>query len=98
MDSREQRLVENEKTFRTVNNRLEQHVASVVEPDQQVPFLCECIDRDCVERVELTLDEYERIRAEDNFFLIAPGHPMLDGERLVRRSDQVWVVAKPAER
>jgi hypothetical protein len=98
MDSREQRLVENEKTLRTANNRLEKHVAAMVGPDQPVPFLCECIDLDCLQRVELTLDEYERIRADDNFFLIAPGHPMLDGERLVRQSDQVWVVAKPAER
>jgi hypothetical protein len=98
MDSREVRLIENEKLFRKANDRLEKHVAGLTTPNQVVPFLCECIDRDCVERVELTLGQYEQIRTADNFFLIAPAHPMLDAERLVSRTEQVWVVAKPGER
>ena len=39
-----------------------------------VPFLCECADRRCFARLELTLEVYESLRSDPQRYLIAPGH------------------------
>ena len=41
---------------------------------REMEFLCECGDRGCRERVRLTSEEYEHLRAK-NLPLLAPGHP-----------------------
>ena len=42
--SRQDRFVENERLFRIANEGLRERVEDIVEPDQSIPFLCECID------------------------------------------------------
>src|SRR5262249_40438858 len=42
--------------------------------EQDVPFLCECADPECVEIVRLGLAEYEAIRRNPRRFFNAPGH------------------------
>ena len=37
-----------------------------------VPFLCECADRHCFARLELTLEVYERVRSNRQRYLTAP--------------------------
>jgi hypothetical protein len=39
-----------------------------------VPFLCECADRHCFARLELTLAVYGDLRADSERYLTAPGH------------------------
>ncbi len=39
-----------------------------------VPFLCECADRHCFARLELTLEVYEGVRSNPQRYLTAPGH------------------------
>jgi len=39
-----------------------------------IPFLCECSDRRCFTRIELTLDAYEDVRSHPLRYLTAPGH------------------------
>jgi hypothetical protein len=39
-----------------------------------VPFLCECADRRCFARLELTLEVYEGLRSDPQRYLTAPGH------------------------
>ena len=39
-----------------------------------VPFLCECADRRCFARLELTLEVYEDLRSDPKRYLTAPGH------------------------
>ena len=92
--SREDRFVENEKLFRTANERLRQRVDDLVAPDQFIPFLCECIDDTCMARIELTSEEYEEARSDDEHFVIAPGHPRLDGERIIDEEDRFLIVTK----
>jgi hypothetical protein len=38
------------------------------------PFLCECADRRCFARLELTLEAYEEVRSDPGRYLTAPGH------------------------
>jgi hypothetical protein len=97
MTLREERMVENEKLFRTANERLRTHVEKTAAPDGRIPFLCECTDDTCMARVELNRAEYTRVRADENHFVIAPAHPMMESERIVAQNERFWIVEKPAE-
>lgn len=92
--ARQDRFVENEKLFRSANERLHQRVDDLVAPGQFIPFLCECIDDTCMARIELTSEEYEEVRSDDEHFVIAPGHPRLDEERIVEEADRFLIVTK----
>lgn len=39
-----------------------------------VPFICECADKECFARLELTLKVYDRVRSNPQRYLTAPGH------------------------
>lgn len=93
MDTRQQRLAENQRAFRVGNERL-RGVLEATAGDEPIPFLCECMDDTCVARVEVTLKDYEGIRAEESRFLIARDHPTLPGERVVRDNGRYQVVEK----
>jgi hypothetical protein len=43
-----------------------------------IPFLCECADRHCFARLELTLEAYEEVRSDPERYLTAPGHEIPD--------------------
>ena len=50
-------------------------------PDLEL--LCECGTTGCTDRVALTSDEYERLRAEPTRFVLVPGHEVEAVERVV---------------
>jgi hypothetical protein len=94
MDERQRRIGENEVIFREVNERVREtnETFDVVAGDAE--FVCECGTASCVQRVRMSLAEYEQVRAEPTTFLIVPGHEILDVERVVRREPGFWVVRK----
>ena len=92
--AREDRFVENERLFRSANEALRERVEDIVASDQAIPFLCECIDETCVARIDLVPKEYEKVRSDDEHFVITPGHPRLDGERIVEEEDRFLIVTK----
>jgi hypothetical protein len=94
MTVRENRLRENEELFRRANERLREQLDGDVPDDTVVPFLCECADDLCLARMEMTLDEYRRLRAEDEVFGVVPGHAFEQGEVVVRELDSYHVVRK----
>ena len=57
-------------------------------------FICECNDSACSERLELTLEEYERVRADGTRFLLAPGHGDGSIERVVEHRGNFMIVEK----
>jgi hypothetical protein len=59
-------------------------------------FVCECSDQGCAEAVEITVAEYERLRADESHFVVFPGHEQPELEGVVERSDRFAVVANPA--
>jgi hypothetical protein len=93
VDSRQQRVARNEALFRKVNERIEE-VNEELEGGGRSDFLCECGDEECTEPVSLTLAEYEEVRANPTHFVIAPGHDVIDVERVVRETDRFAVVQK----
>ena len=100
MDERERRQVKNEKLFRSINERIEQLATSPFDTGtdgQQVwDFVCECHDKNCIERIPLTVTEYENVRASGNRFVVAPGPEHLDTEieNVVDMSVRYWAVEK----
>jgi hypothetical protein len=50
----------------------------------------------CIERVTLTVGEYEAIRADSNSFFVVPGHEVPDVDETVRGEEHYVVVSKLA--
>jgi hypothetical protein len=91
------RVGKNEAVFREVNERIREVSGQAVafDGDAPVQFVCECSDEGCSESVELTLPEYEAVRADPSHFLVAPGHVWEpDDERVVREAETYAVLEK----
>jgi hypothetical protein len=56
--------------------------------------VCECSNTACIDIIELTNAEYERIRSDPNWFVIKPDHQVLQIERVISREDGYVVVEK----
>ena len=87
-----------EALFRNVNERVvEIDRAHGVPADELASFLCECAQTSCVDRVALSIEEYERIRAHARWFVLLPGHERPDVERVVQRAEAYLIVEKEGE-
>jgi hypothetical protein len=89
---REQRIIENEKLFREVNERVAQMEVGFSGPDPV--WVCECGDETCFQKIAVPIDEYKLIRAREDWFVILPGHQKPDVERVVRKNGGYFVVEK----
>jgi hypothetical protein len=92
-DAREQ----NEALFREVNERIEDVGTALAPDDEPMEFLCECDDRECVEKVSATRAEYEAIRAVGTQFFVLPGHEDPSVEHVVQQTERFLVVEKEGE-
>jgi hypothetical protein len=95
MDFREHRLGLNEAVFREVNERIK-GLAKLFDwgkPDS-LDLVCECRDSTCVQRIEISLVEYEAVRAEETHFALYPGHADPEIERVILSHPGYEVVAK----
>lgn len=102
MSNRERRIGANEAVFRKVNEQIESLNRGMAEvSDMKLHIVCECGDLNCVERLVVEIDDYERIRADRELFLIKEGHETPDVEDVVEHTDAYEVVRKhggdPAE-
>jgi len=91
----EERLAKNEVMFRAINERIRELARRFSVGGEPIGFICECADETCVEKVALTLDQYEEMRALPARFAVAPGHeatPLV--ERVVFRSPGFVLVRK----
>jgi hypothetical protein len=94
---RKERAARNETLFRSVNEELKDLAASFQHVSNESPYTCECSDSECIERLWLSMDEYEAIRAVPNHFAVLPGHVDRELETVVRETDRYVVVAKIGE-
>lgn len=96
MPSLEARLARNEVMFRAINERIRELAGRFAHtPGESLSFVCECADETCVERVHLTAEQYDDIRAIPARFAVVPGHeatPLV--ERVIYRSEQFVIVRK----
>ena len=87
----------NEALFREGNERSREvsGQALALDGEASLHFVCECSDEGCNEPVELTVPEYEAVRAGPTHFLVAPGHVWEpDDERVVREAESYTVLDK----
>jgi hypothetical protein len=88
------RKARNEIVLRRLNERIEDHHLSA--QPAVAGWVCECADETCAQPVEMSIAEYEAVRAEPTHFLVAPSDEHVSGdiEYVVRREPRYWVVAK----
>lgn len=97
LEERFVRQARNESLFREVNERIAElgEKAEGWPPDRAIDFLCECGDEaGCGERVRVPLDVYERVRSQDDRFVVRPGHETPEIERAVQWAEGYVVVDK----
>jgi hypothetical protein len=91
---RGERAARNEAVFRRVNERLEEVNAAFNSMVDGAEFVCECADIDCVERIELSLQQYEAVRDVPTRFIVKPGHELADEERVIESHGEYLIVEK----
>lgn len=94
MDDRQRRIGENEVIFREVNERVRESEETFDSGRGEAEFVCECGDAGCVDRIRMTLEEYEELRSNPTHFAIRPGHDIPDVETIVSREGRYDVVRK----
>src|SRR6476661_3285677 len=91
-NQRKQRIVKNEQAFRDYNDRRLEHEAA--SEDEQIPFVCECGDQNCIQALMVTAAEFADAHSAPNRFIVKPGHVYHDVERVVSETDTYAVVEK----
>jgi hypothetical protein len=96
---REDRIVRNEALYRELNERVRQveedlDAHGVVEPPTFGEYFCECGLENCFEKILLTSDEYEAVRASALRFAIVPEHLVPDVERVVAQNARFMTIEK----
>ena len=91
MSLSDERLAKNEILFREINERLDE---MSVPWSKTTDYLCECSEMSCTKILELTNDEYERVRSQPTVFVVAHGHERAEIEKVVERTDGFLLVEK----
>ena len=96
-DATKTHLAQNEDFFREVNEKINTRAESHGPDSHLYAFFCECSDAKCVERVMLTLSEYEHVRAEPTRFVVKKNHVVREIEHVVETVPDHMVVEKHGE-
>jgi hypothetical protein len=94
MDDRVERMGLNEALFREVNERVRAVNVGFSGGVTEAEFVCECADESCLERMRMTLLEYEHVRADPTQFAVQHGHLVPTIEVVVEEHESYIVVAK----
>jgi hypothetical protein len=94
VDARTERIGRNEDLFRKVNDQIEGVNEAFGTITGTMSILCECGKLECIEQIDLRLDEYRRLRKDPTRFAVMPGHELPDVERVVERHEGYFVVEK----
>ena len=72
--------------------------AAFTVPPPAFELLCECEQLDCVQRIEVPPDVYERARMVLDRYVIAPGHEVGDDRIVAAERAYTVVVSRPIAR
>jgi hypothetical protein len=99
MNPREERIARNETRLRAVNREIEQISVEELQAGRrsELEILCECGRDGCVERIILSIAEYESAHSEPDRFVVISGHENAEIERVVERTRRYVVVDKFGE-
>lgn len=85
-----ERAARNESLLREVNERVNEFSRTT----SFVPFLCECSDLECRERIPLTKAEYELVRGGPAYFAVRADHVSREVERVIEERSRFTLVEK----
>ena len=93
---RQTRAARNQSLFREINERIKDVNDSFSAVTETGEWICECANDTCVERIEMSVNEYEAVRADGARFFVAPGdeHVWPEAEKVTDRNDRYWIVEK----
>jgi hypothetical protein len=99
MDGRQERSARNEALLREVNERIHEvgERLQVLPQDDRLDFRCECGRPSCEGYVSMTAPDYERVRSDNDRFVVVPGHEDSEIERVVEQGEGYLVVDKRPE-
>jgi hypothetical protein len=92
----ESRVARNESIAREINEAIE-HGRGPSDVQAPVAFRCECGTFGCNKLIEVTMGEYERVRAHPRQFLVATGHEQPEFETVIYADESYSVVEKRDE-
>jgi hypothetical protein len=97
LEDRYVRQARNEALFREVNDRIVEldESAQAWSLDGTIDVFCECgAEGGCGERLTVTVRVYEKVRQQDDRFLVKPGHETPELEAAVEWNDEYVIVDK----
>lgn len=96
VDEREARGARTQSLFRDVNERVLEINDAFSIALTLGDWICECADQSCSDRISMSQEEYEVLRANPRRFAVAPSneHVVDEIEDVVERNDCYWVVQK----
>lgn len=106
-DERAREAVSDQTRFRAANDRLRRIVPGYgFKGGDRAPFICECGDPGCFEAVMLSLEEYDRVRANPSWFVLVAGHEdheatyerVVEAERGYATVEKIGIAAAEAAR
>ena len=84
------RVARNQSLFRAVNEQIEATNEKFhVSLGDRIDLVCECAADDCMERITVTLEQYEQLRRVPTHFMVKPGHVYPEFERVVEKDRRV---------
>ena len=90
----------NQSLFREINERVKDlnNAFSMVLPVGE--WICECANDTCVERIQMSTEEYEAVRRDGARFFVAPSHDhvLAGSQRIIERHETYWVSRRSASR
>lgn len=92
-DETQERLGANEAVFREINEGIERGQWPG-EEDAPVGFRCECARLGCNELLQLSVNEYEQVRANPRQFVVVPGHRQPEIEVVIETRPGYLIVEK----
>lgn len=96
MEERKRRIGLNEAVFRQVNESLQSLNEGFGTITDTMVLICECGDPACADQIEMSVSEYEQVRADPALFAVTPGHETVEVEEAVRKGAGYDVVRKNA--
>jgi hypothetical protein len=96
---RERRAANNQALFREINERVNEFNQTPELWLTLSDWICECANETCTKRIEMTPEDYQRLREDPTHFAVAPSmeHVLPDVESLVETHLRYWVVEKVGE-
>jgi hypothetical protein len=94
-----ERIGRNDSAFRDANEGIRAKAGEqLLGFDEPVPFICECADEGCTTIVQLSLVEYEDVRADSRQFLNVIGHERAEGLVEIMLTNHNHLVVRKAGR